>query len=66
MVGDGLTHSGDPRLARHMGNTVLKQESRGVRITEDGKYSKRRIDLAVSTLMAFDLAAAAASVPSSD
>ena len=28
-----------------------------MRITKDGKYSKRRIDLAVSALMAFDLAA---------
>jgi hypothetical protein len=34
-----------------------------VRITKDGKYSKRRIDLAVSALMAFDLAAAASSEP---
>ncbi|MCW2690876.1 MAG: hypothetical protein JWR37_5766 [Mycobacterium sp.] len=57
VVGDGLTQSGDPRLARHIGNAVLKQDSRGVRITKDGKYSKRRIDLAVSALMAFDLAA---------
>lgn len=57
VVSDGVTHSGDSRLARHIGNAVLKQDSRGVRITKDGKHSKRRIDLAVSALMAFDLAA---------
>jgi len=53
-------------LARHIGNAVLKQDSRGVRITKDGKYSKRRIDLAVAALMAFDLAASTKTKPDYD
>jgi len=37
-----------------------------VRITKDGKYSKRRIDLAVAALMAFDLAASTKTKPDYD
>jgi phage terminase large subunit-like protein len=53
-----VTHSGDPRLARHIGNAVLMQDSRGVRITKDGQHSKRRIDAAMAALMAYELASA--------
>lgn len=51
-----LTHSGDPRLARHIGNAVLKVDTRGQRITKENKKSGRRIDLAVAAVMAFDRA----------
>jgi phage terminase large subunit-like protein len=53
----GLTHSGDPRLARHIGNAVLKVDSRGHRIMKENKSSPRKIDLAVAAVMAFDRAA---------
>lgn len=49
-----LTHSGDPRLARHLNNAVLKADSRGTRIYKEHKNSQRRIDLAVAAVMAVD------------
>jgi phage terminase large subunit-like protein len=53
-----LTHSGDPRLARHVGNAVLKADSRGTRIYKEHRNSTRRIDLAVAAVMALDRSAA--------
>jgi len=53
----GVTQSGDPRLDRHISNAVLKQDSRGTRITKEAKNSARKIDLAVAAVMAFDRAA---------
>jgi phage terminase large subunit-like protein len=47
-----ITHSGDPRLARHVSNCVVKTDSRGSRLAKDGKASPRKIDLAVSAVMA--------------
>jgi hypothetical protein len=43
----GLTHSGHPDLARHVGNAVVKNDSRGHRIVKEHKDSARPIDLAV-------------------
>jgi phage terminase large subunit-like protein len=54
VMNQGLTHSGDPRLARHIGNAVLKLDARGQRLTKDTKKSARKIDLAVAAVMAFD------------
>ena len=54
----GLTHSGDPRLARHIANAVLKVDSCGQRIAKDHKGSSRKIDLAVAAIMALDRASA--------
>lgn len=47
-----LHHSGDPRLARHVGNAVVKTDSRGTRIYKETRGSPRRIDLAVAAVMA--------------
>jgi phage terminase large subunit-like protein len=58
VVDGGLTHSGDPRLARHMQNACLKVNSRGQRLEKETKYSSRKIDLAISAVMAFDRAQA--------
>lgn len=52
----GLTQSGDPQLARHIGNAVLKVDARGQRITKETRKSARKIDLAVAAVMAFDRA----------
>jgi phage terminase large subunit-like protein len=54
-----VTHSGDPRLRRHIGNAVLRVDNRGQRIVKEAKYSPRKIDLAVSAVMALDRASAA-------
>ena len=53
MFNRALTHSGDPDLARHVGNAVVKNDSRGHRIVKEHKDSTRRIDLAVAAVMAF-------------
>jgi phage terminase large subunit-like protein len=52
-----LTHSGDPRLARHIANAVLRVDHRGQRIAKETQYSARKIDLAIAAVMAFDRAA---------
>lgn len=57
VVNGTMSHSGDPALARHVGNAVLKNDSRGMRIYKETRNSKRRIDLAVAALMALDRAA---------
>jgi phage terminase large subunit-like protein len=59
IMNHGLTQSGDPRLARHIGNAVLKIDARGQRITKETKKSARKIDLAVAAVMAFDRASVA-------
>lgn len=46
-----VTQSGDPMLARHIGNAVLKEDSRGTRIVKESQQSVRRIDLAVCAVM---------------
>lgn len=51
-----VTHSGDPRLARHLANCVLRTDSRGSRLSKDSKGSPRKIDLAVSAVMALERA----------
>jgi phage terminase large subunit-like protein len=51
-----FTHSGDPRLARHVGNAVTKATSRGRMIFKDAKASPNKIDLAVASIIALDRA----------
>jgi phage terminase large subunit-like protein len=52
-----ITHSGDSRLARHIGNAVVREDSRGVRLSKVHKHSTRRIDLAVAAVMGHSIAA---------
>ena len=52
-----LTQSGDKRLARHVGNVVVRESTRGIRIVKETKWSPRKIDLAVAAVMAYDRAA---------
>lgn len=51
-----ITHNGDQRLSRHLSNTVIRVDSRGTRISKDAKHSPRKIDLAVSAVMALERA----------
>lgn len=51
VVNGALTHSGDPRLARHVGNCVLKVDARGGRLAKEHRHSRRKIDLAVCAVM---------------
>jgi phage terminase large subunit-like protein len=52
-----LTHDGSSGLARHVGNAILKEDSRGGRLAKEHKDSRRRIDAAVAAVMAHDRAA---------
>jgi len=56
VVNKTLTHDGDARLARHIGNAQLRTDNRGSRLAKEAKGSKRRIDLAVSSVMALERA----------
>jgi phage terminase large subunit-like protein len=51
VLNHGLTHAGDPRLARHIDNAVLKVDNRGSRLSKDTRNSPRKIDLAVAAVM---------------
>jgi phage terminase large subunit-like protein len=51
-----LIHDGDPTLARHFDNAVVKQDSRGPRIVKESRGSPRKIDAAVAAILAFDRA----------
>lgn len=52
-----LSHSGDPRLARHVSNCVLRVNQRGAQVSKETKTSPRKIDLAVAAIVALDRAA---------
>jgi phage terminase large subunit-like protein len=52
VVNRQLTHSGDSRLARHVGNCVVREDSRGTRVSKHAKDSRRKIDAAVAAIMA--------------
>ncbi|MGY1680716.1 terminase large subunit domain-containing protein [Geodermatophilus sp. SYSU D01176] len=47
-----LSHSGDADLARHIGNAVVTEDARGVRLDKGKRGSTRRIDLAACAVMA--------------
>ncbi len=47
-----LSHNGDPALARHMANAILKEDARGGRITKAAAASSKKIDLAIAAVIA--------------
>jgi hypothetical protein len=57
VVNGQMTHSGDPRLRRHVSNAVLRVSTQGGHLSKDAKSSPRRIDLAVCAVMGLDRAA---------
>lgn len=54
-----LTHDGDPALARHVANAVVRSSPMGDYITKADKDSPAKIDLAVAAVIAFSRAAQA-------
>jgi phage terminase large subunit-like protein len=56
VMNKGLTHSGDARLGRHLGNCIIRTDNRGSRLSKDAKNSPRKIDLAISAVMALERA----------
>lgn len=57
VLNNGLTHAGDPRLARHVDNCTVKTDQRGSRLQKETRNSPRKIDLAIAAVMALDRAA---------
>ena len=51
-----VSHDGHPGLARHVGNAVVKQDARGSRIVKESRFSNKKIDAAVATIIALDRA----------
>lgn len=51
-----LNQDGNPLLARHIDNAVVKTDNLGSRIVKDKRSSQRRIDAAVAAVLAFDRA----------
>lgn len=51
-TGGGFTHSGDERLARHIGNAHVRVDSRGPRLSKEHRASQQHIDGAVASVMA--------------
>ena len=51
-----LEHDGNPILARHLSNAVVKNDNLGIRIVKENRASSRRIDAAVAAVIAFDRA----------
>lgn len=63
----GLTHSGDPRLARHVENMRLKIDQQGARPVKEHGASQRHIDLGVCAVGAFvEAVAQQAEAPAED
>ena len=56
VCGGQLSHDGDPTLARHVDNCVLKETAQGGYITKESKSSPRKIDAAVAAVIATDRA----------
>ncbi len=63
IIGGGLTHDGDPRLIRHVGNMALKTDRLGPRPVKEHRGSPRSIDLGICAVGAFDRATHHASQP---
>ena len=56
VVNGQMTHDGDPRLARHIANAVVKETPEGAYITKEHRHSSRKIDLAIAAVIAYDRA----------
>ena len=63
VIGDGLTHDGDPRLVRHVGNMALKTDRLGPRPVKEHRGSPRSIDLGICAVGAYDRATYHAAQP---
>jgi two-component system, chemotaxis family, protein-glutamate methylesterase/glutaminase len=61
-----LRRAGGTTLARHVANAILREDSRGARLSKEAKDSPRRIDGAVATVMAVHRAAELAGVSRPD
>jgi phage terminase large subunit-like protein len=56
VVDKRLKHDGNPLLARHLSNAVVKVDNLGPRIVKEYRNSSRRIDAGVAAVIAVDRA----------
>lgn len=56
VIDELFTHNGDPTLARHISNMVMKRDARGTRPTKEHQTSPRKIDAGIAAIIAFDRA----------
>lgn len=56
VVDENLIHDGNPILARHLSNAVMKTDNLGPRIVKEARNSPRKIDAAVAAVIAVDRA----------
>ncbi len=56
VVDKKVIHDGNPLLARHISNAVVKVDNLGPRIVKENRASQRRIDAAVAAVLSFDRA----------
>ena len=56
IINRSLTHDGDPRLVRHVGNMALKTDRLGPRPVKEHRGSPRSIDLGICAVGAYDRA----------
>lgn len=54
VLGETLSHDGDPRLAAHLAAAQVKETPEGAYISKGGRDSERKVELAVAAVMAFD------------
>lgn len=51
-----FVHDGNPALARHIENCVIKIDHRGQRVTKESSNSRKKIDNAIAFIIAYDRA----------
>jgi phage terminase large subunit-like protein len=54
VIGGTRSHDGDSRLSQHLGAVVVKETSDGAYISKGGRESRRKVELVVAAVMAFD------------
>lgn len=59
VVEGAFTHDGDPRMARHVANCVVRSSPQGDFITKAQKNSPAKIDLAVAAVIGYSVASQA-------
>jgi phage terminase large subunit-like protein len=63
VVNGNLSHTGDPRLARHVANAAPYYSRAGLMVRKETKNSLKRIDLLAATIMAHSRACTLATAP---
>ena len=56
IVNGNVSHDGDPRLARHIANAVVKETLEGAYIPKEHRGPSSKIDLATAAVIAYDRA----------